>query len=238
MAGGVSGWFPPVPSSAKWAALLRLAVVPVLVMIALIAAFKLGYFELDKRRQMLDVVQRLRSVAGAEIVYVAGFALAIALVLPAWIATLIGGALFGAWKGAALAWCGALVGTVASHLLARYVARAPMRRLFGESRLLGALRDHDDVMYLLRLRVLPVAPFAVLDYVAGVAGVSLRRLLVATMLGVIPSVVAYAYVGSELMRGLVTHSEATRGAMWIAGAVTAGMLLLSVVPTLIRWIRE
>jgi uncharacterized membrane protein YdjX (TVP38/TMEM64 family) len=218
--------------------LLRLAVVPIVVSVALFTAWKLGYFDLDKRRQLAEAVVRLKGVPGAEVVYILAFAVAITMVLPAFIVSLVGGALFGVWKGALLAWIGALAGTVGAHLLARHVARAPMRKVFGEHRLLRVLREHDDVMELLRLRIMPVAPFAVLDYVAGVAGVSLRRLMLATMLGVVPSVVAYTFVGSELIRGLVTQSQASHRGLWIAGAVTVAMLLLSLVPGLFRWMRE
>ena len=217
---------------------LRLAIVPAVVVVAVFAAWKLGYFDLDKRRQLAETVAHVKGMPGAEVVYILAFAVAIAMVLPAWIAALVGGALFGTWKGALLAWLGALAGTIGTHLLARHVARAPMKKVFGEHRLLRVLREHDDVMELLRLRIMPVAPFAVLDYVAGVAGVSLRRLLLATMLGVVPSVIAYTYVGSELIRGMVTQSQASHRALWIAGAVTVGMLIISVVPGLLRWMRD
>jgi len=227
-----------VPSSAKLVPLLRLAVIPAVVVIALIFAWKLGYFQLDRRRHLVEAVRQAHAVPGAEVVYVAAFAVGISILLPAWIATLLGGAVFGFWEGAALAYAGALTGTVLSHLLARHVAKKPMRRLFGEHRLLRQLREHDSVMALLRLRILPVAPFAVLDYVAGVAGVSLRRLLIATMIGVIPSVIAYSYVGSELISGIMSQADASRDALWIAGAVTVGMLLLSVVPGLLRRLRS
>jgi len=208
------------------------------VSVGLFTAWKLGYFDLDKRRQLAAAVVHLKGVPGAEVVYILAFAVAIAMVLPVFIVSLVGGALFGVWKGALLAWIGALAGTVGTHLLARHVARAPMRKVFGEHRLLRVLREHDDVMELLRLRIMPVAPFAVLDYVAGVAGVSLRRLMLATMLGVVPSVVAYTFVGSELIRGLVTQSQASHRGLWIAGAVTVATLLLSLVPGLFRWMRE
>ena len=209
-----------------------------MVSVALFTAWKLGYFDLDKRRQLAEAVVRLKGVPGAEVVYILAFAVAITMVLPAFIVSLVGGALFGVWKGALLAWIGALAGTVGAHLLARHVARAPMRKVFGEHRLLRVLREHDDVMELLRLRIMPVAPFAVLDYVAGVAGVSLRRLMLATMLGVVPSVVAYTFVGSELIRGLVTQSQASHRALGIAVGVTVGMLLVSVVPGMLRWMRD
>lgn len=211
---------------------LRLAALPVIVIVAVLVAWKLGYFELERRQRLFDTVQRVRVLPGIEAVYVVAYALAITICLPAAVATVLGGAIFGAWFGALLAWLGSLAGTVLAHFLARSVARAPARRLFGEHRLLRQLKDHDDVFALLRLRVLPVAPFAVLDYVAGVAGVSLPRLLLATMIGVIPSVVAYTYVGAELLRGIVSKSEASHRALSIAGAVTLLMLLLSVAPRL------
>jgi uncharacterized membrane protein YdjX (TVP38/TMEM64 family) len=234
----VSDCFSPVPFNKKLVPGLRLAVIPLVVLCAVFAAWKMGYFRLDRGRQLVDAVVRIRSMPGSEFFYVGAFAIIIAFVLPAWIVTLVGGAIFGAWKGALLAWIGALAGTVLSHLLARHIAKAPMKRLFGDHRLLRRLREHDSVMELLRLRIMPVAPFAVLDYVAGVAGVSLRRLLLATMLGVIPSVVAYAFVGSELIRGIISRSDATRSALWIAGLVTVGMLMLSVTPALVRKFRE
>jgi uncharacterized membrane protein YdjX (TVP38/TMEM64 family) len=217
---------------------LRLATLPVVVIVAVLVAWKLGYFQLDHRREMVGTVQHLRGLRWAEVAYVFAYGLAITVVLPATIVTLLGGAMFGAWMGAALAWGGALVGTLFTHLLARYVARTPMRRLFGEHRLLRQLRENDTVAGLLRLRVLPVAPFAVLDYVAGVAGVSLRRLLVATALGVIPSVVAYAYVGAELMKGIESGNDASHRALWIAGIVTLAMLVFSVAPRILRKFRS
>jgi uncharacterized membrane protein YdjX (TVP38/TMEM64 family) len=223
-----------VQSVKKLVPLLRLAIVPVIAVVGLVVAWKQGYFDLDRRQQLMATVQHVGGMPLAEVLYVLAYALAIVVLLPATIATLVGGAVFGGWMGAALAWAGAMVGTITTHLLARYVARTPMRRLFGEHRLLRQLREHDSVAGLFRLRILPVAPFAVLDYVAGVAGVSLRRLLIATAVGVIPSVVAYAYVGAQLMRGFVSGTDASRQALWIAGIVTVAMLLLSAVPRFFR----
>src|SRR5881628_3666756 len=200
--------------------LLRLAVLPLVVIVAPLVAWKLGYFDLQRRQQLLGLVEHVRRWQWAESAYILAYAVTISLCVPAAVATLIVGAVFGAWTGAALAWVGSLAGTVLAHLLARYVARKPMRKLFGDHRLLRQLREHGDVMGLFRLRILPVASFAVLDYVAGVAGVSLGRLLLATMLGVVPSVVAYTYVGSEVIRGFISGGSATHRALWIAAIVT------------------
>ena len=211
---------------------------PAIAVTAIVVAWKFGYFDLERRQRLLDVVHQARRWPGAEILYVALYALTISVCLPAAIATFVGGAIFGAWKGALLAWTGALVATVAAHYLARSVARAPVNRLFRHHRLLRELKEHDNVPTLLRLRLLPVAPFAVLDYVAGVSGASLKRLVYATMIGVIPSVIAYSYAGAELLRGIVSSSGASHRAFWIAGTVTVVMMALSMIPAAIQWLRD
>lgn len=221
----------------KLGAALRLAAVVAVVGIAVLVAWKLGYFELDRRRQFVETVQRWRLTPFVGPLFIAVYAIAVVICLPVAIMTLLGGAIFGPAMGAIVSGVGALLGTVFVHFIARGLALAPARRLFGRHRLLNQLKDHDDVRTLLRLRVLPVAPFGVLDYVAGVAGVSLRRLLVATAIGIVPSVVAYSFVGAQLLSGLVTEGEATRRGLWIAGSVTGFMMLLSVTPTIVRRMR-
>ena len=207
--------------------MIRVAIVPALAIVALIVAWRLGYFELDRRQRLLETVQRLRLMNGIQSWFILAYALLITLCVPASVATVLGGAIFGSWKGALLAWSASLLGTVLAHWLSRGVARKPIRRLFGEHRLLRHMKDNDSVLTLLRLRIIPVAPFAVLGYIAGIAGVSLRRLLVATALAVIPSVVAYSYVGAELITGMTSPDDVSKRALWVAAVVTGAMVLLS-----------
>jgi uncharacterized membrane protein YdjX (TVP38/TMEM64 family) len=217
---------------------VRLAALAVIVIVAVVVAWKLGYFELDRRRQFVETVQRWRVTPFVGPLFIGVYALAVVICLPVAIMTLLGGAIFGPLVGATLSGVGALLGTIAVHVLTRSIAMAPARRLFGSHRLVKQLGENDDVLTLFRLRVLPVAPFGVLNYIAGLASVSLRRLLVATALGVVPSVIAYSFVGAQLLSGLVSEGEATRRGLVIAGAVTLFMVLLSVAPALVRRMRE
>lgn len=222
----------------RFGAALRVAIIPAVVIAAVLIAWQLGYFELDRRRHFVATVQRLRLLSFIEPAFIGAYTLAVMICLPVAVLTLLGGAIFGPLVGALLSWGGAMLGTVVTHFLAHRVARGPLMRLFGEHRLLRQLKDHDDVSELFRLRVLPIAPFGVLDYVAGLANASLRRLLLATAIGVIPSVVAYAYVGAQFLSGLVSEGEATRRGLWIAAGVTLCMIMLSLAPALVRRMRR
>lgn len=218
----------------KTRAAIRLAAIPAILIVAVLIAWKLGYFELDRRRQFVETVQQWRLTPFVEPLFLGAYALAVVICLPVAVMTLLGGAIFGPLVGAIMSGVGALLGTIFVHFLTRSIALAPSRRLFGRHRLIAQLKGHDDVLTLFRLRVLPVAPFGVFGYVAGLAGVSLRRLLLASAIGVIPSVTAYSFVGAQLLSGLVSEGEATRRGLWIAAAVTTFMVLLSLAPALVR----
>jgi len=219
-------------------AILRLAVFASLIVAALVVAWRWGYFQLDERQKLGELAHRVHTMRWSEAAYVCIYAVAIAAVLPAAVMTLLGGAVFGAWEGAALAWLGAMVGTCLAHMLARRVLRSAILRTLGEHRILRRLRERADIMALFRLRILPVAPFATLDYLAGAAGVALGRVLAATAIGVIPSVAAYSYVGAELIRSLRAGHAASQQALWLAGAVTLTMLVLSTLPVLAQRFRD
>lgn len=222
----------------RLSALLRVGVIPVLVIAAIVVAWKLGYFELDRRRHFVTTVQRVRDLPLTAPLFVVAYVVAVAACLPVSVLTLVGGALFGPLVGGVLSWGGAMTGTMVTHFLARTIARGAIRRLFGSHRLLDLLKRHDSVGTLFRLRVLPLAPFGVLDYAAGLANVSLRRLLYATAGGIIPTVVAYSYAGDQLFAGLVSDGEAARRGLWIAGAATLVMVLVSLGPALTSRLRR
>jgi len=219
-------------------AALRLAVLPGLVVVTLAIAWRLGYFELARGEQLIALVRQARHTSGAAIIYVIAYALVATLGLPITVLSIVGGAIFGAVRGGILAWAGAMGASLTAHALARSIGQNSVRRFLGHRRLLDRLRKRSDFWLLLRLRLLPVGPFAVLDYVAGFLGVSLGVLLLATALGVLPSVAAYAYAGSELVTGLQQAGEARLRALWVAGAVTLVMIGISLVPTATRQFRE
>jgi len=210
-------------------AALRLAIIPVLVAVAALVAWKMGYFDLDHRQNLARAVERIREMPGVHVVFVAVFAISIALCLPVSMGTWVAGAVFGVWLGAALSLVSSLAATMLGYWLARKVARRPIQKLFGEHRLMRKLKNNDGIREIFQLRVIPIAPFAVFTYVAGVAGVSMRRLLAATALASIPTSVAHAFVGQQLMRGIASSSGDSRQALLWAAGITVAMLIVSLV---------
>jgi uncharacterized membrane protein YdjX (TVP38/TMEM64 family) len=219
-------------------ALIRLAILPGVVLVAVIIAWRLGYFELGRREQLIAAIARAQTTQWAVPVYVLSYTLIVGLGLPATVFSIVGGAIFGAMEGLMLAWTGAMVGTVVAHTMARSVGKSAVQRLLGNHKLLRKLRERADVRTLVRLRVLPLAPFAVLDYVAGLAGVSLRTLLLATAIGILPGTAAYTYAGAQARIGLTDPGVAGRRALFIAGLVTIAVTGIAVAPSVVSKLRD
>ena len=210
-------------------AALRLAIIPVLVAVAALVAWKMGYFDLDHRQNLQKAVERIREIPGVHLVFVAVFAIAITVCLPVSVGTWVAGAVFGVWLGAALSLASSLAATMLGYWLARKVAKRPLQKLFGEHRLMRKLKNNDGIREIFQLRVIPLAPFAVFTYVAGIAGISVRRLIAATALASIPTCLAHAFVGQQLMRGIASNSGNSKQALLWAAGITAAMLIVSLV---------
>lgn len=125
-----------------------------------------------------------------------------ALFLPgALLLTLAGGMMFGTLPTVVYANVGATTGAVLAFLCGR--------KLFGEwiqehfQRELRRLNDElsrHGMNYLLVLRFLPIAPFFVINYCAGITRIPLRTFLWTTSLGIIPGSFAYAFLGHQLRK--------------------------------------
>ena len=217
-------------------ALARLALLPALLAIAAIVAWRLGYFHIEKGGSLTKAIERLASTPETSVVFVLLCAGATTVGLPCTPLTLIGGAIFGTVHGALLSWVSAMCGTTAAYWLARGVGRPVIERaLQDQSWLLDRVRQHGGFLNLLRLRLVPMAPFAYVDYAAGVAGLAFLPVLGATAAGTLVGSFAYSYVGEALWTGL---SGKRRQALFVAAGVTAGLLALSFLPNLVSKVRD
>jgi uncharacterized membrane protein YdjX (TVP38/TMEM64 family) len=133
----------------------------------------------------------------APLAFVAAYIVWTVLLFPGVVPTLVGGAVFGFALGSLLALTGAIAGATAAFFVARRVGRAGARDLAGPR---GAgldqwLQRHGFVA-LLYARLVPIVPFNVLNYAAGVAGISTRAYVSATAVGIVPGTLAYTSLGS------------------------------------------
>jgi uncharacterized membrane protein YdjX (TVP38/TMEM64 family) len=158
---------------------------------------------------------------GFTVVYAAGMVLC----LPSWVFTYLAGATFGPVEGAAVAWAGASLGGLAAFLVARRLLHAAAQRALARrprlAALDGALADH-ALYTLVMLRLSPVVPFNVSNFVLGATRVHGGHVAFASI-GLIPGSMLYASIGRAAAEttGLVPpSSHGPWGAvLWSVGLV-------------------
>jgi len=182
---------------------------PVAGLVAVIAAVYLtGLY----RHLSLEGLQRNEALLRREVeaapvlaalAYIAAYAAITGAGVPiALMLTMTSGLLFGPWIGGAVTVVGATAGAVLTFLAVRSAVGGWLRRLAERrggklARLLAGF-DRGPFVYLLSIRLLPLAPYFMVNLAAALAAPPLRTYALATAIGVIPSSFIYAAVGAGL----------------------------------------
>jgi uncharacterized membrane protein YdjX (TVP38/TMEM64 family) len=112
--------------------------------------------------------------------------------------SVLAGVVAGFWTGLAVALGGALLGGLAAFGLSRWLGRGAAARLAGPrlervDRLVG----ERGFVSVLSGRLIPVVPFTLLSYAAGLTGVRLLPYLAATAVGLVPSTAVQVGLGAS-----------------------------------------
>jgi uncharacterized membrane protein YdjX (TVP38/TMEM64 family) len=139
---------------------------------------------------------------GAPFVYMGLYTLrGVILVIPASVLSLAGGLAFGPALGTVYTVIGATGGAVLSYLLARWLGRGFVERVLkGRSGRFkaydeGAARSGFSVVFVARL--IPLIPFDVISFGAGLSGIPFGPFALGTLLGIIPGSFAYNFLGDS-----------------------------------------
>lgn len=206
----------------------------------LAAIFGLAYLVLRQTGALSSaahLVRILRSWRGhgwLPPVFTLAYALLTSLAFPGSIVTLAGGVLFGFALGSTLNWIGATLGACGAYAIARSVAGRSADRLAGKrgADLLNSLRHTNTSFWtLLRLRLVPLVPFNLLNVASGVARVPFKAYLPASALGMLPATLVFTYFADALTSGL---AGSRRHALVNLGIAAALLIALSFVPTLAK----
>lgn len=140
----------------------------------------------------------------------AGFALALTLAVPLTFLTLVALVAYGPWMGMACAMVGGLASAAISYGVGRALGREVVERLGGArinqiSRKLAG----SGLMAVVAVRLVPIAPFALINMVAGASHIRLRDLLLGTAIGMAPGTLAMAFFANQIAAALREPSALT-----------------------------
>ncbi len=132
-----------------------------------------------------------------------GFGLALSLAVPLILLTLVSVVAFGPWMGSLCILGGALLGAAVSHGMGKLLGHALLVQLGGTRvNILSQRMVRRGLIAVIALRLVPVAPFAIVNMVAGATHLRLRDMLLGTALGMCPGTLAVALFTDQLMLSL------------------------------------
>jgi uncharacterized membrane protein YdjX (TVP38/TMEM64 family) len=216
----------PLSNQDGSASLSPLPLIAVLVAVSLGAfAYTLGFSPAEALAQVESLVSASGSLG--PVIFIGAYALATVLFIPGSVLTLAAGYLFGPLLGTAVVSLASTLGASLAFLVSRYAARP-----FIESRLMsnpkfaqidaGIAATGAKVVFLLRLS--PLVPFTLLNYMLGLTRVPFLQYVGASWAGMLPGTIAYVGLGALGGAGLDAAGSAgqidvPKLALYAVGAV-------------------
>ncbi|OGA49367.1 MAG: hypothetical protein A3G25_09320 [Betaproteobacteria bacterium RIFCSPLOWO2_12_FULL_63_13] len=132
-----------------------------------------------------------------------GFTLAITLAVPLTFLTLVALVAFGPLAGFAYSLCGACLGSVVTYGIGRFLGREVVERLAGNRvNALSRRLAERGLLAIIAVRLVPVAPFAVVNMVAGASHIRLRDMVLGTAIGMTPATLAMMFFVDHIIRAI------------------------------------
>jgi uncharacterized membrane protein YdjX (TVP38/TMEM64 family) len=206
-----------------------------IAVIVLLAAAVIGLYFSPVREQLTrdnvrSFVEHLRGLWYGPAIFIGTFLLACVFALPASVFVIAAGFIWGWALGSTYSVIGGMLGALASFYVGRFVGEGMLEKFGRLGRAVAKQVDHAGFRSLLVLRFIPGIPFAVLNYGAGVAGVRLRDFLGSTFVGVVPSMLVFAYCADALFNGSMSEGDAFKRLV----VVCVLMLAITLLPVAVK----
>jgi uncharacterized membrane protein YdjX (TVP38/TMEM64 family) len=135
----------------------------------------------------------------APILYILIYSIATICILPSTPLNLSGGAIFGSVWGTVWTSIAAILAAVLSFAFSRTIGRN-----FVEKKLAGKWRSIDREMhqggffYMFAIRLLPLIPYGMVNFAAGLTSIKFRDYFLGTFLGTVPGILPFVMMGAGL----------------------------------------
>lgn len=155
---------------------------------------------------------------------VVAFVLGGAAAFPVTVLILATSAVFGPWLGALYSTIGAISSALVMYFIGARFGQAALGRMTGPrwNRALDKLRER-GVLAIVAVRVVPVAPFTLVNLAAGASSIKLSDYVIGTAIGMAPGLVAMSVLGDRIVSVLANPSAVEIGFMAVCVAGWIGL---------------
>ena len=141
----------------------------------------------------------------APIAYVVIYIIATLLILPSTALNLTGGAIFGVWWGTFWTSLAAILAAITAFSFTRTVGREMVsQRLSATWQTMDGELRQGGLFYLSAIRLLPIIPYGLVNFAAGLTSISFKDYCLGTALGTIPGILPFVWLGSSGLQAFQT----------------------------------
>jgi phospholipase D1/2 len=161
----------------------------------------------------------------APLLLVAAYTPASFIMFPRWIITMTAVIAFGPWKGFVYAMSGVLLAAVATFLPGRFIGKDRVRRFAGPRlKRVAKFMEQRGLIAVTAVRLVPVAPFPVVNLAMGAMRVRLAHFVLGTFIGMLPGMFAATVLSDQLAAAL---EEPARVNGWLIAAAILALATLA-----------
>jgi uncharacterized membrane protein YdjX (TVP38/TMEM64 family) len=174
-------------------------------------------------------------VQGAPIFLMLAYTPACIVMFPRPLITLLAVAAFGPRHGFIYAFCGILIAAAATYALGTRLNRQGVRRIArGRLNRLTQVMRQRGLLAMTAVRLVPIAPFAVVNMVAGAIRIRAWHFMVGTAIGILPGTLVATLFGDQLFAGL--RDPRSIDPMSVVAILALGALLAGATWMVRRWL--
>ncbi len=175
---------------------------------------------------LVSAAQELKVLPFTPLLVIGAYVIGSLVLVPLTLLIAVTGIVFGVSPGAAYAMAGTLCAAAAGYGLGAVLGRDAARRLLGArlNRLSRRVARRGTLAMIL-IRLLPLAPFGVINIVCGASHIRLRDYLLGTLIGTLPGVLLTTAFAHNLVQAVRSPSQQTLGILLIVVLLLAGFAI-------------
>ena len=135
----------------------------------------------------------------APVLYILIYSIATICILPSTPLNLTGGAIFGAVWGTVWTSIAAILAAVLAFGFSRTIGRSLVeRKLAGKWESIDREMQQGGLFYMFAIRLLPLIPYGIVNFAAGLTSIKFRDYFLGTLLGTVPGILPFVMMGAGL----------------------------------------
>ena len=172
---------------------VKLTVFLLLVLIVAVSPLRL-YLTIGN---LTALINEFRENPYAPLIYLSVYIVGVVLAVPGTALTILAAPLFGFWTGLLLVVIGSNLGCQITFFTSRFLGKDMIQKWIKPGSFLEKASgkiESSGFVFMLYIRLLPLFPFNVINYLSGLTTIRYRDYTLATLLGMLPGTVVYVYL--------------------------------------------